>query len=62
MTFKYLYVFSDLIFVDKAIPDFSSIASDSIIKKHIKDCVLEQAYWQQYLECHKIPEPLMQIL
>ncbi len=37
MTFKYLYVFSDLIFVDKAIPDFSSCDCplDSIILKGI---------------------------
>ena len=43
MTFKYLYVFSDLIFVDKAIPDFSlcDCPLDSIIikKAHITDCV-----------------------
>ena len=33
MTFKYLYVFSDLIFIDKPIPDFSSCDCplDSII-------------------------------
>ena len=38
MTFKYLYVFSDLIFVDKAIPDFSSCdcpLDSIIIKKRI---------------------------
>ena len=62
MTFKYLYVFSDLIFVDKAIPDFSSCDCplDSIIKKaHIKDCVWSKLTEQQYLECQaKITELL----
>ena len=63
MTFKYLYVFSDLIFVDKAIPDFSSCDCplDSIIikKAHIKDCVWSKLTEQQYLECQaKITELL----
>ena len=63
MTFKYLYVFSDLIFVDKAIPDFSSCDCplDSIIikKAHIKDCVRSKLTEQQYLECQaKITELL----
>lgn len=63
MTFKYLYVFSDLIFVDKAIPDFSSCDCplDSIIIKraHIKDCVWSKLTEQQYLECQaKITELL----
>ena len=63
MTFKYLYVFSDLIFVDKAIPDFSSCdcSLDSIIikKAHIKDCVWSKLTEQQYLECQaKITELL----
>ncbi len=55
MTFKYLYVFSDLIFIDKPIPDFSSCDCplDSIIikKAHIKDCVWSKLTEQQYLEC-----------
>lgn len=63
MTFKYLYVFSDLIFVDKAIPDFSSCDCplDSIIikKAHIKDYVWSKLTEQQYLECQaKITELL----
>lgn len=63
MTFKYLYVFSDLIFVDKSIPDFSSCDCplDSIIikKAHIKDCVWSKLTEQQYLECQaKITELL----
>ena len=63
MTFKYLYVFSDLIFVDKAIPDFSSCDCplDSIIikKAHIKDCIWSKLTEQQYLECQaKITELL----
>ena len=63
MTFKYLYVFSDLIFVDKPIPDFSSCDCplDSIIikKAHIKDCVWSKLTEQQYLECQaKITELL----
>lgn len=63
MTFKYLYVFSDLIFVDKAIPDFSSCDCplDSIIikKAHIKDCVWSKLTEQLYLECQaKITELL----
>ena len=63
MTFKYLYVFSDLIFVDKVIPDFSSCDCplDSIIikKAHIKDCVWSKLTEQQYLECQaKITELL----
>lgn len=63
MTFKYLYVFSNLIFVDKAIPDFSSCDCplDSIIikKAHIKDCVWSKLTEQQYLECQaKITELL----
>ena len=63
MTFKYLYVFSDLIFVDKAIPDFSlcDCPLDSIIinKAHIKDCVWSKLTEQQYLECQaKITELL----
>ena len=63
MTFKYLYVFSDLIFVDKVIPDFSSCDCplDSIIikKAHIKDCVWSNLTEQQYLECQaKITELL----
>ncbi len=63
MTFKYLYVFSDLIFVDKAIPDFSSCDCplDSIIikKAHIKDCVWSKLTEQQYLKCQtKIAELL----
>ena len=63
MTFKYLYVFSDLIFVDKAIPDFSSCDCplDSIIikKAHIKDCVWSKLTEQQYLKCQaKITELL----
>ena len=55
MTFKYLYVFSDLIFVDKAIPDFSlcDCPLDSIIikKAHITDCVWSKLTERQYLEC-----------
>ena len=63
MTFKYLYVFSNLIFVDKAIPDFSSCDCplDSIIikKAHIKDCIWSKLTEQQYLECQaKITELL----
>jgi len=63
MTFKYLYVFSDLIFVDKSIPDFSSCDCplDSIIikKAHIKDCVWSKLTEQQYLKCQaKITELL----
>ncbi len=63
MTFKYLYVFSDLIFVDKSIPDFSSCdcpLDNIIIKKaHIKDCVWSKLTEQQYLECQaKITELL----
>ena len=63
MTFKYLYVFSDLIFVDKAIPDFSScdcpLGSIIIKKAHIKDCVWSKLTEQQYLECQaKITELL----
>lgn len=63
MTFKYLYVFSDLIFVDKSIPDFSACDCpiDSIIikKAHIKDCVWSKLTEQQYLECQvKITELL----
>ena len=63
MTFKYLYVFSDLIFIDKPIPDFSSCDCplDSIIikKAHIKDCVWSKLTEQQYLECQaKITELL----
>ena len=63
MTFKYLYVFSDLIFVDKAIPDFFFCVCplDSIIikKAHIKDCVWSKLTEQQYLECQaKITELL----
>ena len=63
MTFKYLYVFSDLIFVDKAIPDFSSCDCplDSIIikKAHIKDCVWSKLTEQQYLECQAIITELL---
>ena len=63
MTFKYLYVFSDLIFIDKPIPDFSSCDCplDRIIfeKAHIKDCVWSKLTEQQYLECQaKITELL----
>ena len=63
MTSKYLYVFSDLIFVDKAIPDFSSCDCplDSIIikKAHIKDCVWSKLTEHQYLDCQaKITELL----
>ena len=52
MTFKYLYVFSDLIFIDKPIPNFSSCDCplDSIIikKAHINDCVWSKLTEQQY--------------
>lgn len=63
MTFKYLYVFSDLIFVNKSIPDFSACDCplDSIIikKAHIKDCVWSKLTEKQYLECQvKIAELL----
>ena len=63
MTFKYLYIFCDLIFVDKPIPDFSACDCplDSIIikKAHIKDCVWSKLTEQQYLECQaKITELL----
>ena len=63
MTFKYLYVFSDLIFIDKPIPNFSSCDCplDSIIikKAHINDCVWSKLTEQQYLECQaKITELL----
>ena len=63
MTFKYLYVFSDLIFIEHSVPDFSlcDCPLDSIIieKVLIKDCVWSKLTEQQYLECQaKITELL----
>lgn len=47
--------FSDLIFIDMPIPDFSSCDCplDNIIieKVHMKDCVWSKLTEQQYLEC-----------
>ena len=55
MTFKYLYVFSDLIFIDKPIPDFSSCDCplDSIILNGI---TYNKTVWSKftkadYIEC-----------
>lgn len=63
MTFKYLYVFSDLIFVDKPVTDFSvcDCPIDSIIieKANIKGCVWSKLTEQQYQDCQsKITELL----
>ena len=63
MTFKYLYVFSDLIFTDRSFPDFSlcDCPLDSIIikKAHIVDCVWSKLTEPQYLNCQlKITELL----
>ncbi|MDD6276037.1 MAG: hypothetical protein PUB20_04355 [Clostridia bacterium] len=63
ITYKYLYVFSDMIFTDRPVPDFSvcDCPLDSIIikKLSIKDCFWSKITEQQYLECQaKITELL----
>lgn len=63
MTFKYLYVFSDLIFIEHSFPDFSvcDCPLDSIIiqKADIRDCVWSKLTEQQYQDCQsKITELL----
>ena len=63
MTFKYLYVFSDLIFIDKPIPDFSSCDCplDSIILNGIP---YNKTVWSKfpkadYIKCqNKISDSL----
>lgn len=64
MTFKYLYIFSDLIFVDKPVPDFSvcDCPLDSIIQKaDIKDCVWSKLTEQQYQDCQSKIAKLLNI-
>lgn len=55
MTFKYLYVFSDLIFIKHSVPDFSlcDCPLDSIIlkKASVKGTVWSKLTAQQYKEC-----------
>lgn len=55
MTFKYLYVFSDLIFIEHSLPNFSlcDCPLDSIIlkKASIKGLVWSKLTAQQYQEC-----------
>ena len=57
MTFKYLYIFSDYIFVNYITPDFSNCDCplDSIIlgKADIKDCVWSKLTANQYMQCQK---------
>ena len=63
MTFKYLYVFSDLIFIDKPIPDFSSCDCplDSIILNVIpyNKTVWSKFTKDDYIKCqNKISDSL----
>ena len=55
MTFKYLYVFSDLIFIEHSVPDFSlcDCPLDSIILKEasVKDAVWSKLTAQEYQKC-----------
>ena len=55
MTFKYLYVFSDLIFIEHSVPDFSlcDCPLDRIILKEVsvKGAVWSKLTAQQYQEC-----------
>lgn len=57
MTFKYLYVFSDHIFTEHPVPNFSSCDCplDSIIlkKAFIKDVVWSKLTSRQYRECQE---------
>lgn len=57
MTFKYLYVFSDLIFKGKGMPDFSKCDCpiDSIILKKagINDCAWSKLTNEQYETCQE---------
>lgn len=57
MTFKYLYVFSDHIFTEHPVPNFSSCDCplDSIIlkKAFIKDIVWSKLTSRQYRECQE---------
>ena len=55
MTFKYLYVFSDLIFIEHHVPNFSvcDCPLDSIILKEVsvKDAVWSKLTAQEYQKC-----------
>lgn len=55
MTFKYLYVFSDLIFIEHSVPDFSlcDCPLDSIILKEasVKRVVWSKLTAQEYQKC-----------
>ncbi len=63
MTFKYLYVFSDLIFIEHSVPDFSKCDCplDRIIleKASINGLAWSKLTVQQYQECQDIISNLL---
>ena len=63
MTFKYLYVFSDLIFIEHPVPDFSvcDCPLDSIILKEasVKRVVWSKLTAQEYQKCQDIISSLL---
>ena len=63
MCFKYLYIFSDYIFQDGAIPDFSNCDCplDSIIlgRASIKDCVWSKLTANRYAQCQEIVSSIL---
>lgn len=64
MTFKYLYIFSDYIFVDGTTPCFSNCDCplDSIIlrKANIKDCVWSKLSSLHYAQCQTIISSILE--
>jgi hypothetical protein len=58
MTFKYLYIFGDRIFINQAVPEFSKCDCplDGIIlgKAGVHDCLWSKLTPLQYIQCQEI--------